>query len=326
MLHVRALAIAVAVSLGLASPAHAFTVEFAGFEPSGDEWVGCGLEVQATTLLVVVDPPEAPGLAVFGGPSDFLIDGNESVLFEFVDGPATGVRYTVSAIAVGGGATIEAYDAGLDAIGSVEVSGTGVKDVSALFGDAPLGAFRVTNSVGGHRIGSVTFQPPGGAVTVNLRGAPDTQQPSLQHCGVGFSGSGDLYVSAVTGIGVRNGPGGLDYFIEPGESLTVELDEPAAGLAYAQVSNGPAVPRARITAFGTTGAVFGQTEVESAGPVEVSALFGGAPLTGFDVAVLEGDLALTELTIVPEPGAAAAGLAALAGLVASGARRERSSG
>jgi hypothetical protein len=315
------LSLGFALALLLAAPARAFTLEFAGFEPSGDEWVGCGLDVQGTTLLVVVDPPEAPGLAVFGGPSDFLIDGNESVLFEFAGGPATDVRYTVSAIAMTGGATVEGYDAELDSIGSVEVSGAGVKDVSALFGEAPLGAFRVTNSVGGHRIGSVTFRPPGGAVTVDLRGAPDVQQESLQHCGIGFSSTDLIYVSAVTGMGVRSGPGGLDYFIEPGESLTIELDEPAWELSYAGTSSAPGAPRARITAFGTTGAVYGQVEIETPGPVDVSALFGGASLTGFDVEVLEGDLALTELVVVPEPGAAAAGLAALGGLAARRARR-----
>jgi hypothetical protein len=320
MLRIRGFAgpgsvLALGLTLALASPARAFTLEFAGFEPSGDEWVGCGLEIQATTLLVVVDPPEEPGLAVFGGPSDFLIDGNESVQFEFVSGPATGVRYTVSAIAFTGGAMIDGYDAELDLIDTVEVSGTGVKDVSALFGDVPLGAFRVTNSVGGHRIGSVTFETPDGLVSVDLRGAPDVQQPSLQHCGIGFAGSADLYVSPLTGIGVRTGAGGLDYFIEPGESLTVELDEPVTSLSYAQTSNGVTVPRALVTGFGATGAPIGQVEIESAGPVDVSALFGSAPLTGFELTVLDGDLALIEL-VVPEPGAAGAGLAALASLAA----------
>lgn len=320
-------ALAVLLGLGLARGADAFTMEFAGFEPSGDEFVGCGLQIGATTLLIVVDPPEAPGLAVSGGPSDLMIDGNESVAFEFVTGPATSVRYTVSAIAFAGGASIEAYDAELDLIGSVEVSGLGEKNVSALFGDVPLGGFRVTNSVGGHRIGSVTFEPPDRLVTVDMRGATDTQTPSLQHCGVGVdsNGTGDLYVSHATGIGVGGLSAGVSNdYVEVGESLVVELDERSFDLSYAQTSSGVSPPEVEITGFGVDGGPIGTATVEDAGPIDVSALFPGAPLTGFALAPLAGDLALLDVTIVPEPGAAATGLAAVAGLAFSCPGRSRS--
>jgi hypothetical protein len=311
---------AVLLVLALARPAGAFTLAFEGFEPSGDEWVDCGLDIQGNDQLVVVDPPEEPGLAVFGGFSDLLIDGNETVRFEFLAGPATGVRYAVSALEFAGGATVSGYDAELDLIDSVEVSGLGEKDVSALFGGVPLGAFRVTSAVGGHRIGSVTFAPDGGLVVLDMTHAPDVQQPSLQHCGVSVAGSGDLYVDGSTGIGVRSGPGGLDHFVEPGESIAVELDGPVTSLSYASSSSGPAVPSVSVTGFGASGAPVGPLQVDSAGPVDVTALFGGAPLTGFALDVLAGDLALTTLT-VPEPGAAAAGAAGLASLARLARRR-----
>lgn len=312
------------VLLAAAAPASAFTLAFEGIDPSGDQLYGCGLEINGSDRLIVVDPPAVPGLAVLGGPSDLFLDGNESIYFEFLDGPATSVRYTVSEIVVSGGATIEAYDAELDPIGSKEVSGAGEKDVSALFGGVPLGAFRVTNAIGGHRIGSVSFQPPGGAVTVELSDAPDEQQDDLKYCGVGFSVDDGLFYVSAAGLGIGSAAGTLDFFLEPGEGLTVELDEPVGGLSYAHTSNGPGVPRARVTAFGATGAVLGEVEVQTAAPVDVTALFGGASLTGFHLAVLEGDLALAELVIVPEAGAAAGGAAALCALAALRRRYSRS--
>jgi hypothetical protein len=317
-------AAAFAALLAFAGGARAFTLEFAGFEPSGDEFYGCGLEIQASTLLVVVDPPDTPGLAVFGGGSDQLIDGNESVRFEFVTGPATAVSYTVSAIFFSGGATITGYDASLDEIGDVEVSGLGEKDVSKLFGNVPLGAFRVNNAIGGHRIGSVTFQPPGGLVTVDLTEAPDTQTPSLQHCGisVGSGGTGDLYVNSATGIGVGGiSVGELDEFVEVGESLVVEFDERVLQLSYTQDTSGVAPPEVEVTGFGLGGGPIGTAIVDDAGPIDVTALFAGAPLTGFALAPLAGDFSLLDLRFVPEPAPGFGSLAALLALMRLRRRR-----
>lgn len=310
--------------LAFATGARAFTLEFAGFEPSGDEFYGCGLEIQASTLLVVVDPPEEPGLAVFGGPSDQLIDGNESVRFEFVTGPATAVSYTVSEIAFSGGATITGYDAELDAIGTVDVSGLGEKNVSKLFGNVPLGAFRVRNAVGGHRIGSITFQPPGGFVSVDLTEAPDVQSPSLQHCGISVNSddTGDLYVDFATGIGVGGiSAGELDAFVEVGESLAVEFDERVLQLSYTQGTSGVTPPEVEVTGFGINGGPIGTATVDDAGPIDVTALFAGAPLTGFALAPLAGDLSLMELSFVPEPASGLGSLAALLALMRLRTRR-----
>lgn len=317
-------AAAFAALLAFASGAHAFTLEFAGFEPSGDEFYGCGLVITASTTLIVVDPPETPGLAVFGGPSDQLIDGNESVRFEFLTGAATAVSYTVSAVAFSGGATLTGYDASLDEIGSVAVSGTGPKDVSKLFGNVPLGAFRVTNAIGGHRIGSVTFQPPGGLVTVDLTEATDTQTPSLQHCGIGIGsdGTGDLYVNFATGIGVGGiSAGELDEFVEVGEALEVEFDERVLQLSYSHDTSGVTPPEVEVTGFGLDGGPIGTAIVDDAGPIDVTALFAGAPLTGFALAPLAGDLSLMELSFVPEPGAELSALAAVLGLIGFRSRR-----
>jgi hypothetical protein len=317
-MQIPTLAACFAALLATAPLAHAFTLELGKLEPSGDQFFGCGLMIEGTNILVAVGPPEgASGIGVFGGFSDLLIDGNENVLFEFLNGPATSVRYTVSAIAVAGGATIEAYDAAMDLIGSVEVSGLGEKNVSQLFGQVPLGAFRVTNSIGGHRIGSVTFQPPGGQVTVDMRDATDTQTPSLKYCGVGVGsdGTGDLYVDSSTGIGVGGiSAGVLNYFVEVGESLVAEFDTGVSDLSFAYDTSGAAVPEIEVTGFAFDGTTLGTTTVESAGSVDVSALFLGLPLTGFALTPLAGDLSLLGVTFVPEPDAGAAGLAVWLGL------------
>jgi len=90
------------------------------------------------------------GLGVVGG-SDNFIENGEWLRFDFgQQRPARSISYVVSSAGNGDGnstigdAQIEAFDAAGMNLGTVDVTGTGTKDVSALFGNPWISVFIVT--------------------------------------------------------------------------------------------------------------------------------------------------------------------------------------
>lgn len=110
------------------------------------------------------------GLGVVGGSDPgltYLIDTNESVLFQFVTGLATGVSFNES-IAVNNGGdllmNLEGLGAGMVSLGMIQYnifSTFNLIDVSSAFGNVPLSGFRVSgNGTGsGVDVRSVSFTP-----------------------------------------------------------------------------------------------------------------------------------------------------------------------
>jgi len=110
----------------------------------------------------------ALGLGIAGGSSPSLLDGFEWVRFDF-DRLQTGVFYTstsgtdANGNGVVGDAFVEGYGAGGASLGLVAVSGEGMRDVTALFGGAPLLGFRVVANVDAQRLSGVAHVPEAGA-------------------------------------------------------------------------------------------------------------------------------------------------------------------
>lgn len=105
------------------------------------------------------------GLGVVGGLFNNTVDSNEWVRFDFATS-ATVVSYFVGSAGnqdgdgTVGDSFIEGFAIGGASLGSVPNNGSGVFDVSALFGGVPLSAFTVTADVDNLRIGSVTYTSP----------------------------------------------------------------------------------------------------------------------------------------------------------------------
>jgi len=122
--------------------------------------VESGLTVTGSNTLNILN---LSGLGVVGGVDSF-IDGSEFVMFTF-DDPAIDVSYIVtSAINFDGDgklgeAFIEAFDFNGISLGVLSIDGTGIKDLTALFGGVAISKFIVTADVDGNTISSVTFTP-----------------------------------------------------------------------------------------------------------------------------------------------------------------------
>ena len=105
------------------------------------------------------------GLGVVGGSSDNDVDGAELLRFSIDADAATDVSYFVAAAGnldgdgLAGEATVEAFDPSNSSLGVVAVNDTGTKNVSAMFGGEPIGAFVVRANVDNLRIQRVTYAP-----------------------------------------------------------------------------------------------------------------------------------------------------------------------
>jgi hypothetical protein len=122
-----------------------------------------GLSLTPEVNLPLLNVLNFNGLGVVGGTHDTTLDPGESVLFSF-SSLATDVSYSVQFGSDGdtdgqfAEASVEGYGAGGTLLGVGIVGSLGVQDVSSLFGDAPLSAFRLHTRDGDRqRIPAMSF-------------------------------------------------------------------------------------------------------------------------------------------------------------------------
>jgi hypothetical protein len=335
--------VALAVSATIAPPAAALvTLDYTtlgAFTVQSAFLANCGIIARGSDALVVNEL--APGLAVAGGASDAAIDGAESVSFELnEEGEARTSRQVVLAVAAAPGGdgdellaevSVEAFGPDDELLGTAAFSGEGAHDLSLALGAEQIASFTLVPDPDPVRILGVSYAPPGSAeIRVGFYQIGALQAASLSLCGVTLSGSGTLN-AADFGVGVLGGDLGQgDRAVDHGESLTVELEQATAALRYRPWSGyGPSPFRVDFTieAF--------DAEEMSLGPLalgmdalqefDVTALYGGAEIAGFDLLAgdpTDGGQGLGFVSYaVPEPGASALGAAAVGALAALARRR-----
>ena len=325
----RFVAVLACALIGLVAPersaAYRVSVEYRLFR----NWNGiisatsCGLELSGPNLV----SRTGLGIGVAGsGPEDEMIDGGESVRMRF-ELPVRNLAYWVSAASNGDGDGLVGehfVEALVDdvSLGVVAVHGTGLKDMAALFGKAAIDELAITAGADGIRIRTVSYDlAPDQSIRVPIVQVANAEPTELTYCGLTFtSSSGVLGLDGA--LGVFGGAG--DYWIDPGEVLSVELDEPVTQIRY-QVnghdSNGNSKAGEHfVEAFDELGDSLGFRSATSGAEVDLEALFGGVAIGRFELTGAD-QVQLALVRLVPEP--AGAGGAALAALVACAARRRR---
>ena len=283
----------------------------------------CGVELSGPNLVFRT----GLGIGVAGsGPDDEMIDGGESVRMRF-EVPVRNLAYWVSAATNGDGDGLVGehfVEAFVDdvSLGVAAVHGTGTKDMAALFGGAAIDELAITAGADGIRIRTVSYDlAPDQSIRVPIVQVANAEPTELTYCGLTFtSSSGVLGLDGA--LGVFGGAG--DYWIDPGEVLSVELDEPVTQIRY-QVnghdSNGNSKAGEHfVEAFDELGDSLGFRSATSGAEVDLEALFGGVAIGRFELTGAD-QVQLALVRLVPEP--AGAGGAALAALVACAARRRR---
>jgi hypothetical protein len=122
-----------------------------------------GVSVTPEVNLPLLGLLNLNGVGVVGGSSDTTLDPGESLLFRF-SSPATAVSYFVGWAFNGDGdlslgeASVEGYGADGTLLGVAAIAESGPQDISGLFGNTPLSAFRVhTRDNDRQRISAVSF-------------------------------------------------------------------------------------------------------------------------------------------------------------------------
>jgi hypothetical protein len=284
--------------------------------PSGQSLAACGI---AATSDGVLQTQQNLGMGV----GDTFVDDGEVVDFAF-DIPALGVSYDVGAAVNGDGDglsgehTVEAFDASNASLGVQALSGSGVKDVSALFGDVPISHFVLTADADGIRLSRVTYAAVDGEVNTlevpPLASGVATSMPVFPECGADVSSpDGNVLVGvAPSQIGV------VDADVDPGESLEIEFVEPVRDVIYALAAGADH----SFEIFGEGDVSLG-TGVGTAGDNDTS-LVSTTPVKTLVLTATTEPIAFGYATfVVPEPGALAAAASAIAALAARARRTKR---
>lgn len=185
-------------------------------------------------------------------------------------------------------------------------------------------------------------------ITVDYSAMPTATVPSLSAGGITVTGSANVQILALNGLGISGGS--VDYAVEVDHSalggaefIRFEFGAPVFGVSYFVGSAGCTrgcsssgeLGKRTLEAFGAGGVSLGTAVQGGTGSRDVSALFAGVPITSFLLTSLAGNSAdasnVTYFRIprvtydpgaaVPEPSALA--LAAIGALALLGARRRR---
>lgn len=147
-------------------PASPFALGFEGLGTfSAGSYERCGVTVTGSN-----DVSFSPlGLGVVDGAYPSALNGAEWLEFAF-ESPRTEIHYANDEIAELNGnalaaqAFLQAFDAQGASLGAVAMSGQDFFDVSVLFGDVPISAFRVTANADAQTIALLIFSPEPGAM------------------------------------------------------------------------------------------------------------------------------------------------------------------
>lgn len=162
------------------------------------------------------------------------------------------------------------------------------------------------------------------AATVDFRDDGTFVAPSYSEGGVTVTGSGDVHLLNVNGLGIVGGA--FDSVVDSGEWIKFSFDMPAENVSYwiasAGQTGGSTPGKRTIEAFGIGGISLGLFEEEWAAGTDLSALYGGAliesfiltseAVTSFRLGTVDFDL--VQVSAVPLPAAIplyASGLALL---------------
>ncbi len=125
--------------------------------------------------------------------------------------------------------------------------------------------------------------PAAQAVTVDFRDDGTFSAPSFSQDGVTLTGSDDIYMFNLNGVGVVGGV--FDNVVDGGEWLKISFDMPAENVSYwigsAGQSGGSAPGRRAIDIYGVGNTHLGTFSEDGAGTTDLSALVGGAIIESF---------------------------------------------
>jgi hypothetical protein len=270
------------------------------------------------------------GLGHAGGQSDTTVDSGELVtLSRAFSARGAGYRVTSAADPDGDGrygeSFVEAFQ-GLASLGVLPVDGTGLIDVDALFGAVPVSRVHVT-AVESIRIDRVQWEVPEGETAslflgLSDAGGPYTYASPLQQCGFTLTTAGSFWHSD-EGIGIF---GGASDRVDAGETMHVGFGGPLADVTYflgdaTDVGGSGAAGDHFVEAFDQHGASLGlRSGTATDDGVALSALHGGALLSGFDLIGVNDSFLLKRIQVTPEAGLGS-GAAALLSLLALRRRR-----
>ncbi|MBW2735354.1 MAG: hypothetical protein JRH20_23465, partial [Deltaproteobacteria bacterium] len=183
-----------------------------------------GITITASDVIHVLNNG---GLGVV----DHMIDGDEWMHISFAS-PQLGVSYKIlggtGPTGSVGAMILEAFDSAGTSLGTKDVVGTHLQDVSVLFNHAPISAFKVqAHDGGGIRIGSIATHCCKVSQAFDALG--DTSSATLDLAEVRVTASAAITLKEGVGLGVS---GGTDEMVDVDEWVLFTILRPAIRVSY----------------------------------------------------------------------------------------------
>jgi hypothetical protein len=271
---------------------------------------------QAGTVNIV----QGVGLGVLGGDSDTLLDSTESLTLGFpvgVDAIALSITYTVKIANNGDGdglsgeTTVYGSGPGGALLGSVSISGTGTKNISAMFAQPLTRVLLVPrdgDSIQLEDFGIVAYGP---AYSLDFSDEPTQQVSQIEQNGIlvtAFDTGGqptDVNTVNGFGLGVEGGPS--DTLVDSGESVRFGFDGIAGGAWYQVLETGNGdgdglSGEVVVYAWGANSHLLGSVQLSGTGTFDVSSAFGGEPIKFFSILAHDQDWVRVRMVTFACPG------------------------
>ena len=268
---------------------------------------------------------QGAGLGVVGGASDQLLDSTESLSLRFSgDGKAVASHfsYTVNVANNGDGdglsgeTTVYGFGASGELLGNVSVSGTGTKQISPLFSQELSRILIVPKDNDSIRLEDFGLVAYGPTSSIEFESEPTQQVAQIDQDGITVTAldaaSQPADVNTVNGFGLVVEGGPSDTLVDSGESVRFDFDG-VAGRAWYQVleaGNGDGdglIGESRVYAWTANNHLLGNVLVSGTGTFNVTALFGGQPISFFRVYARDSDWIRIRRVAFACPGSVGAG-------------------